>query len=194
MPAELSESPAGISCVFSDGRRYRRAVAGIEPAALAGDLLVGLAAMIHPHGSIDSPGTVNTYLVSLRDMARFMEGRGAGGGAGRLSRGLLAEYWMQAGRFRESATRRMLVSFDTVSGGGTLQPGVRALADGRHFTTRPPSSPLVPYSQQEWERLHQVCRQVADEAFAEHRQALKSAARGQDPRMGGGPLITSGGC
>ena len=64
---------------------------------------------------------------------------------------------MQAGRFRESATRRMLVSFDTVNGGGVLQPGVRGLADGRHFTTRPPSSPLIPYDQQEWERLHQVC-------------------------------------
>jgi hypothetical protein len=185
MPAELLADPAGISCLFSDGRRYRRAVAGIEPAVLAGDLLTGLTAMIHPHGSIDSPATVNSYLVGLRDMAGFMEDRGAVGGAGQLSRGLLAEYWMQAGRFRESATRRMLVSFDTVNGGGALQPGVRALADGRHFATRPPSSPLVPYGQQEWERLHQVCRQAADEAFAEHRQALKSAARGQDPRIGG---------
>ena len=185
MPAELLESPAGISCVFSDGRRYRRTVAVVEPAALASDLLAGLAAMVHPHGSVDSPGTVISYLLGLRDMARFMRDRGAGGGAGQLSRGLLAEYWMQAGRLRESLTRRMLVSFDTASGGGALQPGVRALADGRHFATRPPSSPLVPYGQEEWERLHQICRQAADEAFARHRQALKSAARGQDPRAGG---------
>ena len=34
MPAELIANPAGISCVFSDGRRYRRTVAGIEPAVL----------------------------------------------------------------------------------------------------------------------------------------------------------------
>jgi hypothetical protein len=184
MPAELIESPAGISCVFSDGRRYRRTVA-VEPAVLVRDLLAGLAAMIHPHGGVDSPGTVNTYLQGLRDIARFMRKRGAGGGAGTLSRGLLAEYWMQAGRFRESVTRRMLVSFDTACGGGALQPGVRALADGRHFATRPLTSPLVPYGEQEWERLHQVCRQAADEAFAKHRRALKSAARGQDPRTGG---------
>jgi integrase len=184
MPAELLEDPAGISCVFSDGRRCRRTVAA-EPGELVRDLLEGLASMIHPHGSIDARSTVGNYTAAVSDMARFMRERGARGGIGRLSRGLLAEYWMQAGRFRESATRRMVVSFDAARGGGALQAGVRELAAGRHFAARPSSSPLVPYTPEEWERLHEACRQTADEAFARHRQALKSAARGQDPRDGG---------
>jgi hypothetical protein len=184
MPAELLEDLAGISCMFSDGRQCRRTIAA-EPGALVRDLLAGLAAMVHPHGSIDSSATVTAYLQGVADMAGFMRERGAGGGAGQLSRGLLAEYWMQAGRLRESVTRRMLVSFDTARGGGALQAGVRELASGRYFAARPPSSPLVPYTQEEWERLHQACRQEADEAFARHRQARRSAARGRDPREGG---------
>jgi hypothetical protein len=94
MPAELLEDPAGISCVFSDGRRFRRTVTAAEPAELVRDLLAGLAALVHPHGSVDSPGALVAYTQGITDIARFMRERGAGGGAARLSRGLLAEYWM----------------------------------------------------------------------------------------------------
>jgi len=184
MPAEMLENPAGISCVFSDGRRYRRTAAD-EPAGLVRDLLQGLAALVHPHGSIDSPGTMTAYMQGIADIARFMRERGAGGGASQLSRGLLAEYWMQAGDVRESATRRMLVSFDAASGGDALQPGARALADGRHFAVRPSRSPLVPYTEEEWDRLHRACRDDIGEAFARHQQSVKLAASGQDPRDGG---------
>ena len=184
MPAELLEDPAGISCVFSDGRRCRRTIAA-EPGGLVRDLLEGLAAMVHPHGSIDAPATVAAYTAGIRDMAGFMRERGARGGAGQLSRGLLAEYWMQAGGLNESVTRRMVVSFDTARGGDALQAGARELAAGRHFAARPATSPLVPYTEEEWERLHEACRQAVDEAFARHRQAVRSAARGQDPREGG---------
>jgi hypothetical protein len=184
MPAELLENPAGISCVFSDGRRYRRALA-VEPAGLVRDLLKGLAGLVHPHGRVDSPGAVVAYVQGIGDIARFMRERGADGGAARLSRGLLAEYWMQAGGIHESVTRRMLASFDSADAGGVLQEGVRALAAGRHFKARPSSSPLVPYTEGEWARLHQACRDDVDEAFARHRQALRLAASGQDPREGG---------
>ena len=184
MPAELLEASAGISCLFSDGRRCRRTVAA-EPAELVRDLLEGLAAMVHPHGSIDAPATLAAYVAGIRDMAGFMRERGVRSGAGQLSRALLAEYWMQAGGLNESLTRRMLTAFDAASEGGALQPGVRALAAGRHFAARPASSPLVPYAPEEWDRLHQACRHDVDEAFARHRKALGSAARGQDPRDGG---------
>ena len=60
---------------------------------------------------------------------------------------------MQAGRLREPATRRMLVSFDTARVAARCSPGF-ALAPGRHFATRPASFPLVPYGQEEVERLH----------------------------------------
>ena len=184
MPAELLECPAGISCVFSDGRRYRRTIT-VEPAVLVRDMLAGLAALVHPHGSVDSPGTVIAYVQGIVDIARFVRERGAGGGAAQLSRGLLAEYWMQAGGVHESVTRRMLVSLDAAGGGGVLQAGARELAGGRHFKARPSSSPLVPYTEEEWERLRQACRDDIGEAFARHRQALKLAARGQDPRDSG---------
>jgi hypothetical protein len=101
---------------------------------------------------------------------------------------------MQAGDVRESVTRRMLVSFDAASGGGALQPGARALADGRHFAVKPARSPLVPYTEEEWERLRQACRDDIGEAFARHRQAVNLAARGQDPGTAGGHPPTSGGC
>jgi len=184
MPAELLADPAGISCLFSDGRRLRRTVAA-EPAELVRDLLKGLSAMVHPHGSIDAPATVAACTAGIRDMARFMRERGVRGGAGQLSRGLLAEYWMQAGGLNESVTRRMVASFDTACGGNALQPGIRELSAGRHFAARPATSPLVPYAEEEWERLHGACRQTVDESFTRHRRAVRSAARGRDPREGG---------
>ena len=183
MAAVVLAEPPGIDCVFSDGRRMRRIVE-TGPVLLVRDLLAGLAEMVHPHGTVDAPGTVNAYLVGVRDMAAFMQDRGVCGGAGVLTRGLLAEYWMQADRLRESTTRLMLAAFGTASG-GVLQPGVGALLDGRHFTPAQRRPPLVPYTRQEWEQLHQVCRRTADEAFAAHRRALRAAARGQDPREGG---------
>jgi hypothetical protein len=183
MPAELLEDPDGISCLFSNGRRYRRTITA-EPAALVRDMLAGLAELVHPHGSIDSRSTMAAYTQGIVDIARFMRERGIDGGAAELTRGLLAEYWMQAGGVRESVTRRMLTAFDAASG-GTLQPGARTLAAGRHFAARPNGSPLPPYTPEEWERLHQACRHDVDEAFARHRQALRSAARGRDPRDGG---------
>jgi hypothetical protein len=184
MPAELLEDPAGISCVFSDGRRYRHAVAA-EPAELVRDMLAGLAALVHPHGPLDSPSTVSTYVQGIADIAAFMRERGADGGAAQLPRRLLAEYWMQGDRSRESVTRRMLASFSATGEGGMLQPGTRELVTGRHFTATPTSSPLAPYTEEEWSRLHQACRDQVDEAFARHRQALRLAADGQDPRDGG---------
>jgi hypothetical protein len=181
MPAEVLEDPHGITCVFSDGRRKRLLVGSSGP--LVRDLMTGLAGLVHPHGTVDSPNTVTAYVIGARDITAFMDGRGVRGGAGSLTRGLLAEYWMQADRERESTTRRMLGAFDSASG-GALQPGVRALIDGRHFALRQRRSPLVPYTQQEWEGLHQVCRQVVDQAFTAHRRALRAAGRGQDPRTG----------
>lgn len=183
MPADLLIDPLGIACVFSDGRRKRRFVGDADPALLVHDLLSGLAGMVHPHGSVDSPGTLGSYLLGLRSMAAFMNSRGVLGGASDLTRGQLAEYWMQTDRVRESTTRRMLAAFGNA--GGHLQPGVRALVDGRHFTPRQPGSPLVPYTGEEWDRLHQECRRTVDEAFAAHRRALRAAARGEDPRIAG---------
>ena len=100
---------------------------------------------------MDAPGTVDTYLTGLRDIAAFMAARGVRGGATALTRAVLAEYWMQAGVQQESTTRVMLAACDDVT--GTLGAGVRALADGRHFTPWPSDNPLEPYDRQQWEHL-----------------------------------------
>ena len=180
MPAELLGDPAGIACAFSDGRRSRHVVVTPDPLPLVRDLLTGLAGLVHPHGPVDAPGTVTDYLAGVRDLAGFLRARGAGGGAGALTRVLLAEYWMQAGWRHESATRRMLAAADAAT--GVLRPEVRALVAGRHFAAMPVTAPLQPYTEQEWERLHRVCRQVADEAFGRYRAARAGAAGGDDPR------------
>ncbi len=180
MPAQLREDGLGIACVFSDGRRRAFTVAGVAPAPLAADLLVGLAGLVHPHGSVDAPATVGCYLTGLKDLAAFAHGRGLAGGAATLTRAVLAEYWLQAGWLAELTTRRMLTSYDTTT--GALPPPVRELAGGRLFNSAPASTPLVPYPVQEWERLHKACRTAVDEAFASHRVMQAAARRGGDPR------------
>ena len=170
MPAELLTDPLGIACEFTDGRQKRWLFDGTGDPALVAGLLTGLAQKVHPHGMVNAPGTVDVYLTGLRDIAAFMAGRGVRGGAGALTRAVLAEYWMQAGVQQESTTRAMLAAYDDVA--GVLDPGVRALADGRHFTPWPSDNPLEPYDRQQWERLQGVCRRIVDDAFAGHRRAL----------------------
>ena len=74
MPAERLSDPNSIACLFSDGRRHRVLVPG-EPAALIADLLTGLVAIVPPHGRVNAPGTVETYLVGVRSLAGFARDR-----------------------------------------------------------------------------------------------------------------------
>ena len=183
MPALLLTGPPGIACEFSDGRQGRWLIGDAGDPALIGDLLTGLAELVHPHGTVDAAGTVTSYLIGLRDIAAFMAARGVAGGAAALTRAVLAEYWMQAGMMREATTRRMLAGFDTAA--GTLRPPVRALVAGRRFASRPAANPLTPYDEQEWQHLQQACRRIADTAFAGHRNAAAAAGRGGDPASAG---------
>ena len=116
MPAELLTDPLGIACEFTDGRQKRWLFDGTGDPALVAGLLTGLAQKVHPHGMVNAPGTVDAYLTGLRDIAAFMAGRGVRGGAGALTRAVLAEYWMQAGVQQESTTRAMLAAYDDVTG------------------------------------------------------------------------------
>ena len=183
MPAELLSDPLGIACEFGDGRSGRWLSGGAGDPALVADLLAGLAQKVYPHGKVNAPGTVESYLIGLRDIAVFMAARGVRGGAGALTRAVLAEYWMQAGGMRESTTRTMLAGYDDAT--GALDAGVRALVDGRHFSPRPSSDPLMPYDQRQWEHLQDTCRRSAGDAFAVHRRALAAAERGRDPGQAG---------
>ncbi len=178
MPAELLTDPLGIACEFGDGRSGRWLLGGAGDPALVADLLAGLAGKVHPHGKLNAPGTVDAYVTGLRDIAVFMAARGVRGGASALTRAVLAEYWMQAGAKLESTTRAMLASYDDVA--HALDAGVRALADGRHFTPWPSGNPLEPYDRQQWEQLQGICRRITGDAFAAHRRALSAAGAGHD--------------
>ena len=101
-----------MACEFTDGRQKRWLFDGTGDPALVAGLLTGLAQKVHPHGMVNAPGTVDAYLTGLRDIAAFMAGRGVRGGAGALTRAVLAEYWMQAGVQQESTTRAMLAAYD----------------------------------------------------------------------------------
>src|SRR5258707_5137746 len=105
MPAQLLDDPLGIDCLFSDGGRARCVIEGADPVVLVGDLLAGLAEMVHPHGMVDSPGTVGAYFVGLRDMAAFMRERGRRGGADASTRGSLGEASIYCNTGRETSGR-----------------------------------------------------------------------------------------
>jgi len=183
MPAKVIDEPLGIACVFSDGRRAEFSLADLPEPALARDLMIGLAELVHPHGSVDSAGSVMHFVSAARSMVRTLAERGFRGGAGRLRRAQLAEYWMGASTGRESTTRRMLLGFDAATGG--LDAGVRDLAAGRAYNPQPFRCPLPPYPELGWARLTQTCRSIIDIAFAAHREALADAEKGCDPRTGG---------
>ena len=186
MPARLVEEPLGIACVFSDGSRAEFCLDGLPEPRLARDLLVGLVELIHPHGSVDAQGSVQHYVLAIRNMVRVLAERGFAGGAGQLRRAKLIEYWMGASGGQEACTRRMLQGFDQATGG--LAGSVRELVAGRAYNPQPNHRALPPYPEAEWTQLTQACQSIAETAFAAHRHALADAARGQDPRSGGWSL------
>ncbi len=183
MPATIVEEPLGIACVFSDGTAARFSLDGLPCPELAGDLLGGLVELIHPHGTVDTAGSVNHYVASIRDMARKLAGLGFAGRAADLHRVGLAEYWMAASGLREACTRRMLQGFHAA--GGRLDPRVAELVAGRAYNPQPFRRPLPPYTETEFDRLSRACRAIVDEAFTVHKRALAVAERGRDPRNGG---------
>ena len=91
---------------------------------------------------------------------------------------------MQAGGRHESATLRAAAAADAAT--GVLRPEARRLVAGLHFAAMLVTAPLQPYTEQEWERLHRVCRQVAGEAFERFTGPRgPGAACGDDPRAAG---------
>lgn len=183
MPAAIIEDPLGIDCVFSDGATARFRAEGLPNPALARDLLLGLVELIHPHGTVDTAGSVRHYVASIRDMTRKLAATGVTGGAADLRGAQLVEYWMGAGGLREACTRRMLHGLQ--ADGARLDPRVAELVAGRAYNPQRNHKTLPPYSENEWERLTRTCRTIIDEAFARHQLALAAAERGRDPRESG---------
>ena len=186
MPAEVLDEPLGISCVFSDGRRATVTPAGLASEQLARDLLTGLAELVHPHGTVDSEGSIRHYVSALRVMDAALAERGFTGRAADLSRAQVAEFWMGTTGAREACTRRMLLGL--AAAGGTLDARVRELAEGRAYNPQPFRRPLPPYPEAVWSRLTEACQSAVTTAYREHRDALAGADRGHDPAAGGRSL------
>ncbi|MFD3731494.1 hypothetical protein [Streptomyces sp. NPDC058632] len=179
----LIGQPLGITCVFSDGSRAVFSLDGLPNPLLARQLATGLVDVIHPHGTADSAGTVNHYVQAIRGMVRALAAQGFAGGLDQLRRGRLAEYLMGCSGGREACTRAMVEAFGAA--GGSLADGVLELAAGRNFNVQPNHHALPPYSENEWQRLGDLCRRLVEESYAAHRQALTAVAHGQHPAEGG---------
>jgi hypothetical protein len=183
MPATVAEDPPGIWCMFSDGSTAEFSLDALPCPDLVSDLLAGLAELIHPHGCVDAAGSVNHFVLAIRELVRALAGRGFTGRAADLRRPQLAEYWMSATGPREACTRRVLQAFHAVT--GELDDKVAELAAGRNYNPLRNHRPLPPYRESEWDRLTAACAAVADDSYAAHKHALAAAARGRHPGEGG---------
>src|SRR5260370_7438120 len=188
MGATVTTDPLTFSCVFSDGKRATFALDDLACPELARDLLTGLAGLIHPHGSADAAGTVDLYVLALKNMVKTLAGRGFTGGARQLTRAQLAEYWMGATVSREACTRRMLQAFHAATAG--LAAGAGELAAGRAYNPQANRQPLPAYHDSERGRLIETCRALTGESYAPHKRALAAAGPGRDPRARGRPPAT----
>lgn len=182
MPTTVLDDPLRLACVFSDGSRAAFDLTGLPNPGLVRDLATGLVELIHPHGSVDTAGTVDQYVRGLHRMVRTLSDQGFTGGVGDLRRGQLAQFWMAGPNWLEALTRYLVEGY--ARSGGRLGEGVLELAAGRHFNIQRNRRPLPPYSEGAWQRLTMACRQQVDDSYAAHRRALASAAGGRHPGTG----------
>jgi len=183
MPAVVTGDPLGLACVFSGGVTAMVPYRGRVGLGLAGELLAGLAGLLHPHGNVDARVTVVGYMRALRRMVDALTEDGFRGQTADLTRARLAEYWLGASTQDEWITRRVVSRLDDLT--PVLRPEVRALVDGRCFNQPPRFKALAPYSDTEWDRLISTCRQLIASSYTAHKKAREEAAWGADPRVSG---------
>ncbi|MFC9822698.1 hypothetical protein ACFWG6_35135 [Streptomyces erythrochromogenes] len=187
MPASvIHDDPPTIFAKFTDGTSCTVRIRNSPNATLAGDLLLGLADLVKPHGDLDTTGSVEGYTTAIRHMCNKLAEAGFYGSAAALTRGRLSQFWMGAGHpVNEYKARAMLRRWDDVH--GLLKPDVRALVDGRSYAIahQRDRTPLSPYSEGEWSRLTEACKQVVKRDFQQFKEAMAAAERGQDPHAGG---------
>jgi hypothetical protein len=180
MPAEVVDDPFGLACVFSGGATALVRMSGAPPSPLVRDLLHGLAGLVHPHGSVDSVNSVKQYMSAAARFVAVLDENHLAGGAGGLTRAILAGFLLATDREREVRVRRMLTALDEQR--RVLSVEVRDMLAGRPFNRKDTrSTPLAPYSETEWARLRQACEEAVAQRLATHRQTLRSAETGADP-------------
>jgi hypothetical protein len=178
MPAELIEEPLAIRVITSRGTHQVVPITPGDNPALARDLAVGLAGLVHPHGPLDSVRTVGDYADSIHALVAALPSGKAPGGAAGIRRGPLLEYLLGARSRREAHARALLRSFDEER--GTLDAQVRPVLVGRPFK-KEAHAPLPPFTEGEWRRISEACRTALRASFADWREGVSLAERGRDP-------------
>ncbi|MGH3281402.1 MAG: hypothetical protein ACRDNW_20010, partial [Trebonia sp.] len=184
MSARVIDEPLAVAFAFSDGTSYTLGLHHLPCPALVRDLARGLAAMAHPHGDVDARNTAGQYRTAIGQMSRSLDETGFTGGAGRLTRAQLIQFWLARQPRAEQRTRLLLRSLDGQEQ-GLLLPEVRQYLTGPPLRRRPKPKPLAPYSPAEWDRLRLCCEKTISEAIAGQKAAIALAGAGQDPRPDG---------
>jgi len=102
MPTTVLDDPLRLACVFSDGSRAAFDLTGLPNPRLVRDLATGLVELIHPHGSVDTAGTVDQYVRGLHRMVRTLADQGFTGGVAICG----ADSWRSSGWRARTGWRR----------------------------------------------------------------------------------------
>lgn len=183
MSARVIDEPLAVAFAFSDGTSYTLNLHHLPCPVLVRDLARGLAAMAHPHGDVDARNTAEQYRTAIGQMGQSLGKAGFTGGAGRLTRTQLIQFWLAHQPRVEQRTRLLLRSLDRQR--GLLLPEVSQYLAGPPLRRRPQPKPLVPYSPVEWDRLRLSCEKRIAQAAAEQKAATALADAGRDPRPDG---------
>src|SRR5260370_38448811 len=140
MPAEVIDEPLSIACIFPSGTSTTRFVGAKDCPQLAGDLVAGLAGLVHPHGRIGSRSSIGRAMIAIRRLAAMLGAQGFRGGASQLSRVQLVEFFMGASHADERAIRAMLHSWDMAT--GELNCRVVCLVEDRPLNAKRGAVPL----------------------------------------------------
>lgn len=182
MPAVVLTDPLRVEAVFSDGRTGCVRLDEL-PVALAEDLAAGLAARVHPHGTIDSTSSLLQHKWPARRFARFLAESGFSGGVDSITKAWLLRYFLSGDRYTdETAVRRVLLACPATA------PELHEFLAGRVHRVLPKKQPLRPYSEREWSALMACCRSLVRESFRAHRAALADARSGADPATAGATM------
>jgi len=175
MPAVYCDDPISVHFLFPDGTAWIARFEGTPNPELARDLARGLASLAHPHGTIASKSSAENHAVSLRRMVEDTFQLGFHGPAKDLKRETVVQHWLSRPHAHERNTRALLRGFDSLT--GHLAPALRLHLAARQIHTRPPTAPYAVYSQQEWGRLLDVCEDIIDRSWREHKRVLDLARR-----------------
>ncbi|MFE2937310.1 hypothetical protein [Streptomyces sp. NPDC059278] len=183
MPAEVLREPLAVKLSMPDEEPCVVEIGDLPNPRLAADLAEGLAACVHPHGSLGKRTTFNSFLFTMRRMVRELAENGFDGPAEELTRAVLGAFWLRSNYLVEYRTRTILRALDQRR--QVLDEPVRQLVFGINYKRPVSNGPLKPYAPAEWNRVIDLCKQEVRRLRTRHEAMLKLAETGQEPAVGG---------